>query len=277
MDPVTTFARSWLFVPANRQERFVKAAASGADRVIIDLEDAVGPADKIDARDRLVGATIPSNVPVYLRVNGVATPWFDDDVAVAATLELTGVLLPKADTAEDVARLANRIPSTRRIVPIIETALGSWNVLEVARAPRVERLVFGALDFQLDTGMHDEGDTFAAVRSRITVASKIAGIGAPIDAVTLAIEDENLLMHDATRSRRFGFDGKLCIHPKQVAVMNRAFRPSAEDVAWAKGLLAERAARPGVAVFSYRGTMVDRPVIERARRIVAASESPASR
>jgi citrate lyase subunit beta / citryl-CoA lyase len=273
MDPLTTRARSWLFVPANRQDRFAKAAASGADRVIIDLEDAVGPADKIQARDRLIGASIPSDVPVYLRVNSVTTPWFDDDVAVAARLAITGVLLPKADTAQDVERVADRIPTAQRIIPIIETALGSWNVLEVARASRVERLVFGALDFQLDTGMHDDGDTFSSTRSRITIASKIAGIGAPIDAVTLAIDDEDMLTRDAARSRRFGFDGKLCIHPKQLAATNAAFRPTADDVDWARGLLAERAARPGDAVFSYRGTMVDRPVIERATRILAASQS----
>ena len=244
MDSLTTRARSWLFVPANRQERFAKAAASGADRVIIDLEDAVGPADKITARDRLIGASIPSDVPVYLRVNSVTTPWFDDDVAVAARLAITGVLLPKADTAQDVERVADRIPSAQCIVPIIETALGSWNVLEVARASRVERLVFGALDFQLDTGMHDEGDTFASVRSRITIASRIAGIGAPIDAVTLSIDDEDLLTRDAARSRRFGFDGKLCIHPKQLAATNRAFRPSDDDVAWARAVLDERASAP---------------------------------
>jgi citrate lyase subunit beta/citryl-CoA lyase len=273
MDSLTARARSWLFVPANRQERFAKAAASGADRVIIDLEDAVGPADKIQARDRLIGASIPSDVPVYLRVNSVTTPWFDDDVAVAARLAITGVLLPKADTAQDVERVADRIPTAQRIIPIIETALGSWNVLEVARASRVERLVFGALDFQLDTGMHDDGDTFSSTRSRITIASKIAGIGAPIDAVTLAIDDEDMLTRDAARSRRFGFDGKLCIHPKQLAATNAAFRPTADDVDWARGLLAERAARPGDAVFSYRGTMVDRPVIERATRILAASQS----
>jgi citrate lyase subunit beta/citryl-CoA lyase len=270
MDPLTALARSWLFVPANRHERFIKAATSGADRVILDLEDAVGPDTKIAARNGLVGAQLPMNVPVYVRVNSVATPWFADDVAVAAMLDITGILLPKADTAADVARIAERLPPAHCIVPIVETALGAWNALEVARAPRVERLVFGALDFQLDTGMHDEGDTFASVRSRITLASRIAGIGSPIDAVTLAIDDEALLTRDAARSRRFGFGGKLCIHPKQIVITNSAFQPDPDDVAWARGLLDERAARPGDAVFSYRGTMVDRPVIERAQRIVAA-------
>ncbi|MEP6493373.1 MAG: CoA ester lyase [bacterium] len=272
MDPVAALARSWLFVPANRHERFAKAAMSGADRIIIDLEDAVGPADKVAARDALIGAPIPSTVPVYVRVNSVTTPWFMDDVAAVAGLDITGILLPKADTAADVARVADRIPSTRRIVPIIETALGAWNVLEVARAPRVERLVFGALDFQLDTGMHDEGDTFASVRSSITLASTIAGIAPPIDAVTLSIDDDALLTRDSDRSRRFGFGGKLCIHPKQLRVTNAAFRPSAEEVDWARGLLQERASRPADAVFSYRGTMVDRPVIERAKRISAEAE-----
>ncbi|HTE45784.1 MAG TPA: CoA ester lyase [Gemmatimonadaceae bacterium] len=272
MDPVVAPARSWLFVPANRHERFAKAATSGADRVIIDLEDAVGPGDKVSARNSLAGAPIPSNIPVYVRVNSVTTPWFMDDVAAAATLAITGVLLPKADTAADVERVAARLPPTQHIVPIIETALGAWNVLEVARATRVERLVFGALDFQLDTGMLDDGDTFASVRSSITLASKIAGIAPPIDAVTLAIDDDTLLAHDSDRSRRFGFGGKLCIHPKQLPVTNAAFRPSDADVVWARGLLAERATRPGDAVFSYRGTMVDRPVIERAKRISAEAE-----
>jgi citrate lyase subunit beta/citryl-CoA lyase len=207
-------------------------------------------------------------------VNGVGTPWFEGDAAVAARLAIAGVLLPKAESAEHVARVRAKLTATQRIVPIIETALGAWNVLEVARAARVERLVFGALDFHLDTGMHDEGDTLASVRSQIAIASKIAGIAAPIDAVSLSIDNEDVLRREASRSRRFGFGGKLCIHPKQIPIANNAFRPSDADVEWARGLLTELAARPGDAVFSFRGGLVDRPVIERAKRIKAEAEAP---
>ncbi len=269
-------ARSWLFVPATRQDRFVKAATSGADRVILDLEDAVAPEAKESARQGLLGVQIPANIPVYVRVNAVTTRWFEGDIAVAAKLVIAGVLLPKAESAEHIARVRAKLPATHRIVPIIETALGVWNVLEVAKAQRVERLVFGALDFQLDTDMLDEGDALASVRSQIAIASRIAGIAPPVDAVSLSIDDEKSLTSDAERSRRFGFGGKLCIHPKQIPIANNAFRPTPAEVEWASGLLAELANRPGDAVFSYRGGLVDRPVIERAKRISDAARSPGS-
>jgi citrate lyase subunit beta/citryl-CoA lyase len=269
MDASMTPARSWLFVPSTRPDRFAKAAASGADRVIIDLEDAVAPDEKEDARRNLADAVIPHDVPVYVRVNSALTPWFEDDVAIAATLAIQGILLPKADSAGHVERAAAGLGVEQVIVPIIETAVGLWNVLEVARAPGVERLVFGALDFALDTGMHDKDGAFDYVRSRIVIASKVAGVAAPVDFVTLGIDDQHLLTAHAARSRHFGFAGKLCIHPKQIAATNDAFRPSEDEVEWARAILAEQAARPRDAVFAHRGELVDRPVLERARQIVA--------
>lgn len=269
----TTPARSWLFVPSTRPERFAKAAGSGADRVILDLEDAVAPHEKAEARRNLVNDAIPHGVPVYVRVNSALTPWFEDDLAAAATLAIHGILLPKADSAAHVERAAAAIAREHVIVPIIETAIGLWNVLEVARAPRVERLVFGALDFALNTGMEDADGAFDYARSRIAIASKIAGIAPPVDAVTLGIDDQDLLTLHARRSRHFGFAGKLCIHPKQIRATNDAFRPSDEEVAWAQAILAEQAARPQDAVFAYRGELVDRPVLERARLIVATAGS----
>lgn len=271
MDRMTAAARSWLFVPANRPERFAKAAASGADRVIVDLEDSVIPADKAAACAALADAPLPSTVPVYLRVNAASTPWFEENVTMAARLALSGVLLPKAEVAADVARTAARLPAHFSVVPIAETAAGVWKILDVARGPRVERVVFGALDFELDTGIVEGDDTMAYARSRIAMASRIARIAAPIDAVTIAIDDEAGLARDAARSRRFGFAGKLCIHPKQVPALNRLFRPSDQEIQWAKEVLAEHARRPHEGAFAFRGTMVDRPVLERARRIVAAN------
>ena len=267
-----TRARSWLFVPATRPDRFAKGATSGADRVILDLEDAVAPSEKVEARRNLARAVIPGEVPVYVRVNSALTPWFEDDLAVAATLAIRGILLPKADSAAHVERAARAIPNEFAIVPIIETAIGFWNVLDVARAPRVERLVFGGLDFSLDTGMQDEDGAFDYVRSRIVIASRVAGIAPPIDYVTLAIDDQELLQRHTARSWHFGFGGKLCIHPKQIPVTNDAFRPSDDEVAWAHSILREQAARPEDAVFAHRGELVDRPVLERARQIVAAAD-----
>ncbi|MBI5068258.1 MAG: CoA ester lyase [Deltaproteobacteria bacterium] len=277
MDPLTGPARSWLFVPATRRERFEKAARSGADRVILDLEDAVAPAEKVAAREALRGAALPAGPPVYLRVNGFGTEWFEGDLAVAAALPLAGLLLPKTDSAEAVARAAAALPAGQRVVPIVETAAGLWNAEPVARHPRVERLAFGALDFQLDTGMHDEGETFAWVRARIAVASRVAGVAPPVDSVPLSIDDEPGILADAVRGRRFGFAGKLCIHPRQLAPIHQGFHPADAEVAWAEGLLSEWAARPVAerAVFSYRGTLVDRPVLERARSILAqAGKAP---
>ncbi|HXT18225.1 MAG TPA: CoA ester lyase [Gemmatimonadaceae bacterium] len=274
MDALTSPARSWLFVPANRPERFAKAAASGADRVIIDLEDSVTPADKAAACAGLARTELPASVPVYVRVNAASTEWFDANIEVAAHLDVTGVLLPKVELPGDIKRADARLPAEFQIVPIVETAGGVWNVLEVAHAPRVERLVFGALDFELDTGMLEGDDTFAYARSRIVLASRIAGLAPPIDAVTIGIDDEAALTRDAERSRRFGFAGKLCIHPRQVAPLNRLFAPTAAEMAWAESILAEADKRPGEGAFALNGTMVDRPVIERARRIVASKVIP---
>lgn len=270
MDPLTAPARSWLFVPATRPERFAKAAASGADRVIIDLEDAVAPPEKREAARTLAATPLPANVPLYVRVNGVGTEWFDEDLATVARLPVAGILLPKADAGEHVARAAAALPASQRVVPIVESAAGLWNALDVARAPKAERLAFGALDFVVDTGMHDEGDALAYARSRIVIASKVAGVAPPLDSVSVSIDDEAAVARDAERGRRFGFAGKLCIHPRQVGPTNRVFQPSDADLEWANSLLAALAARPADAgTFSFRGTMVDRPVIERARQLLA--------
>ena len=270
-------ARSWLFVPATSPERFAKAAASGADRVIIDLEDAVDCAAKQDARRQLAAAPLPEGLPLYVRINALGTQWHDEDLALVATLPVAGLMLPKAEDAASLDRAAALLRADQAIVPIIETACGLWQVLELARAGKVERLVFGALDFQIDTGIQcaEDGEAeLAYARSRIVVASRVAGIAAAIDTVTTVIDDQERIARDAQRSRRFGFAGKLAIHPKQVAAIHRAYLPSAEEIAWARGLLAQaREHSPAAArgAFSYRGAMVDKPVLDRARAILAAA------
>lgn len=277
MDSLTAPARSWLFVPANRPERFAKAAASDADRIIVDLEDAVAPADKVAARDALVDTELPSTKPVYLRVNAASTDWFFGDIEIVSRLKLSGVLLPKAESTADVERVAAQLGDGVTVAPIIETAAGMWNVRDVARARRVERLIFGALDFELDTGIQEGDDTFAYARSRIAIASRVASLAPPVDAVTIAIDDEARLRADAARSRRFGFGGKLCIHPKQAAALNMMFAPTADEFAWAESILTAHAQRSSDAVFAFNGTMVDRPVVERAKRIRAAAAAHATK
>jgi citrate lyase subunit beta/citryl-CoA lyase len=272
VDPLSRPARSWLFVPATHPDRFGKAAASGADRVIIDLEDAVAPEAKSQAR-RGLPPGLPGEVPCYLRVNGFGTQWFEEDLRLATQLPFAGVVLPKAEAVEQIVAAAVGLREHQTIVALVESALGVWNVSEVARAARVERIAFGSIDLQLDTGIRGEEIELAYARSRIVLASRVAKLAAPVDAVSLGIDDEASVARDAERARRFGFGGKLCIHPKQVGPINRAFLPSEEEVAWARGLIDALAARPdrGRGAFSYRGTLVDRPVIERAKQILALS------
>ncbi len=272
MAALISAARSWLYVPATRPDRFEKAATSGADRIIIDLEDAVVPEAKVEARQRVATSPIPTSVPVYLRVNGRGTEWYDDDVAVASRLPITGVMLPKAACAHDVEALGAALPARQVVGALIESAVGLWTVLEIARAPQVERLAFGALDFQLDAGIGDGPAELAYARSRIVIASRVAGIEPPIDVISVVIDDEARVEREARDGRRFGFAGKMCIHPRQIAPTHAAYEPTAEEVAWARGLVAALEARPGDerGAFTYQGGMVDRPVIDRARRILAA-------
>ena len=267
-------ARSWLFVPATQPQRYAKAAASGADRVIIDLEDAVAAEVKEQARLQLAQALLPSMQPLYLRVNSVSSAWFAADLALAAQLPLAGIMLPKAEQAADIAAVAARLPAAMVIVALVETAAGLLNALDIARAPRVERLAFGAIDFQADTGMAcaDAAEPeLDYARSHLVVVSRVAGIGAAIDAVSVAIDDPLRLEQDTQRSRRFGFAGKLCIHPSQVAGVHLAYQPTAAQLEWAHGVLAALAERPQEerGAFSYRGAMVDKPVLAQARAILA--------
>lgn len=258
--------RSYLFVPGNRPERFAKACESGADAVIIDLEDAVTPDEKPLARET-VASWLSADNPVYVRVNAADTEWFQDDVAAIQRPGVAGVVLPKAEGKEQVALLASRLPSHVRIVPLAETALGVWNALELASAPRVERLVFGSIDFQLDTGIAGDDEELLYARSRLVLASRIAGVLPPLDGVTTALENDDILAADVLRARRLGFGGKMCIHPKQVRAVNCGFLPSEQEVAWAKTIM-EAIGSMGEGALRLDGKMVDRPVIEKARKIM---------
>ncbi len=255
---------SYLFVPGDRPQRFDKARATHAHAVIVDLEDAVSPDRKLEARGTLA-EWLSSDRPVLVRVNARATEWFDDDVAACAHPGVRGVVLPKAAQAADIAAVVAVCGSRMPVFPLIESAQGMWNALEVARAANVSALMFGSLDYQADLGTTD-GDLLDA-RSRLVLASRVAGIAPPIDGVTPSIDDEETLRRDALRSRELGFAGKLCIHPRQVDVVNACFRPTPAEVAWARRVV-DAGARAAGGVALVDGRMVDRPVVLKAQAIV---------
>ncbi|MCW2494450.1 CoA ester lyase [Jatrophihabitans sp.] len=262
-----TAATSWLFVPGNRPERFAKAVGSGAGEVIIDLEDAVPPDAKRSARDSAVHWVTASD-PTWVRINAVGTAWHRDDVAALGSCSgLRGVLLPKAERAQDLVALRAALPVGVEVIALVESARGIRDVNEVATCGAVLALAFGSLDFALDIGAEPVDDALHYARSAVVVASRAAGLASPIDGVTTAIHDRDALARDATLARRLGFGGKLCIHPAQVPIVNDRFAPDAAELDWAQRLLSVAAEAAGGA-FVVDGQMIDEPVLEQARRIV---------
>lgn len=261
-----TAARSYLFVPGNRPERFAKAFASGADAVIIDLEDAVPPGEKSAARTNTAAWVSPEH-PVLVRVNGADTDWFRDDIAICAVPSVAGVVLPKAERVEDIRSIG------KPVLPIIETARGFWNVADLAHTPNVQRLMFGSIDFQLDLGIRGEGEELLYFRSQLVLVSRIAGLPAPVDGITTVFDSPDPVRADTQRARRLGFGGKLCIHPKQVDIVNECFGPTPEEKAWAKRVV-EAAATAGGRAISLDGEMIDRPVLARALELLKQFREP---
>jgi citrate lyase subunit beta/citryl-CoA lyase len=262
--------RSYLFVPGNRPERFEKAQAAGADAVILDLEDAVQPDEKPAARAAVLsGVSGDASRPAWVRINGSETPWFNEDIAaLAGQADVAGIVLPKAETREQIEAVLAQAHPGLSLLPIVETARGFANLAVLCAAPRVARILFGTLDFQIDLGIDGDGEELDLFRSQIVLASRLAGIGTPVDGVSTTITDTDAIEADARRGRRFGFGGKLCIHPKQIVAVHRAYAWSEADKAWAQRVLAAVETSNGAAV-AVDGKMVDMPVILKARRIAA--------
>ncbi len=264
-------AVSFLFVPGDRPDRYEKALAAGAARVVVDFEDAVADARKDFARDRFLRWVQPGR-EVLVRVNAAGSRWFEDDCLLARTEGVAGVLLPKAEIPSDILAL-RRAGVSKPVLPIVETATGFVRVAAIARAPGVERLVFGSVDFQLDLGMSARGEELLAYRSAIVLASRVAGVAAPLDGPWEDLRDPEGLRLSAQSAKRLGFGGKLCIHPEQVGIVEAAFRPGREEVEWARRVTAAFAEQPTGAL-AIDGRMVDRPVLARARRILARADVP---
>lgn len=266
MSPGT--ARSWLFVPGDRSDRFDKAASSGADEVIIDLEDAVAPRNKASARQE-AARWLGSSGSAWVRLNGASEPQFAGDVSALAQLPgLRGFMLPKAEEPEHMDVLAAAAPE-RPIVALIETPVGIAKAHEIATHPAVVQLAFGSLDFHLAIDA-EESETTAFARATLVVASRAAGLPGPLDGVTPQVGDVAQILLEATRARQRGFAGKLCIHPTQVPPVHQAWAPSVFEIAWARSVVDATSGPGGTTegAVMVEGAMIDRPVIRRARRIL---------
>lgn len=269
--------RSALFVPATRPERIPKALDSGADAVIVDLEDAVAENLKVEARanlDAFLGANPQARILV--RINA---PQHEQQ---AADLEIcrrhpgvVAVLLPKAESAEQVEQAA---ACGKPIWPIIESAKGLLELPAIARASGVERLSFGALDLGLDLGLTSGTAASQRIldqaRYAILLHSTLAQLAPPLDSVFPDIKNIEGMTQMAADARDMGFGGLLCIHPSQVVLIHDTFMPHPDDLDWAQRVLAAVASGDGVFVID--GQMVDAPVIEHARRVLRRAGSPSA-
>lgn len=251
-----------IFVPATRPDRFRRAAHSGADCIIIDLEDALAPGERPPARDALarILPTLDASVPVLLRINGAATDDFEADLGLLGVDGVDGVVLPKAEADVDLGTLRERMPRHAVVVALIETAQGLADARTLAA--RADQLAFGSIDYAHAVGLDHSPESLLTARSEIVLAAALANARKPLDGVTPGIDSDLPVERDATRAAALGFGGKLLIHPAQIIPAIRGFQPQRQDADEARELIAR--AEGGVTRF--RGRMIDRPVLEAARR-----------
>jgi citrate lyase subunit beta/citryl-CoA lyase len=278
MNPLHTpigFSSAFLFVPGTRPERFAKALDSGADGVIIDLEDAVAVEDKKKARDAIRSAwptfSAEQKKRLIIRSNSPGSQFYAADLILAQELDVACLLIPKSESLDQINGAAQILPNTA-IIPMIETAIGLDHLNDIATAEQVLRLALGNLDLQADLGMvcDSQESELQTARFQIVLASRLAQIAPPIDGVTPSTDDIERITNDAERAKRMGFGGKLCIHPKQVPLVKAAFLPSAEEISWAFRVIEADKASKGGAV-KLDGRMIDHPVVLLAQRMLASS------
>lgn len=287
--------RTTLFAPATHARHVEKALAGDADGVILDLEDAIALAEKAAARQaarQALAARTVDGPRVYVRVNGLTTPYAYDDLCAIVAPGLDGVIMPKAESAHQIATLDWLLTQLERaaglaegdieIMPIIETAIGLTRIAEIAAASsRIARLNFGAGDFSLDTNMTwtagHEGILWA--RTQVVVASRAARLEPPLDTVYARLDDAEGFRREAEQALRLGFQGKACIHPSQVVIANEVFSPSVSEVERAREIVAAFASAEAAGVASIRvgGQFIDYPVAARAQRTLDVATRIAQR
>ncbi len=266
-------ARSFLFVPANRPERFLKATASGADAVILDLEDSVPFESKKDARLAIKSSWQElkrSGISLVIRINSPETKWGLEDLDFFQGLDgLNGVMVPKCESSSSLNRVSQNFIGVP-LLPIIESAAGYLALPEIAKTAYVSRLVVGHIDFLADSGMLCSEDQLElnSLRFQVAMCSRVGGLAPAIDGVTVSVDDVELIRADAERSIRFGFGGKLCIHPKQISIVHEILAPSADQISWAKKVIDAMEISGGAAV-QLDGKMIDLPVLLQAKRLLS--------
>lgn len=268
--------RSLLFAPANRPELVAKLPRSGPDGVILDLEDGVPATEKDRARGQLADSVrrlrqVVPGLLVLVRVNGPASAWFEADLR-AVPPEAGGLLVPKLEDRRHAERAAS---AAAVVIGGIETAVGVETAPELCREP-LTAAYFGAEDYVADLGgvRTRDGREVLYARSRVVLAARLGGIQA-IDQVVIDFNDDELFRAEAAQARALGYAGKLCIHPRQVALANETFTPSPEEVARARRLVAayEKAVKEGIGAIDFEGQMVDAPVLTRARAVLESAGS----
>ncbi len=266
-------ARSFLFVPANRPERFLKATASGADAVILDLEDSVPFESKKDARLAIKSSwqeLKKSAVSLVIRINSPETKWGLEDLDFFQGLDgLNGVMVPKCESSSSLNRVSQDFIGVP-LLPIIESAAGYLALPEIAKTANVSRLVVGHIDFLADSGMLCSEDQLElnSLRFQVAMCSRVGGLAPAIDGVTVSVDDVELIRADAERSIRFGFGGKLCIHPKQISIVHETLAPSVDQISWANKVIDAMEISGGAAV-QLDGKMIDLPVLLQAKRLLS--------
>ena len=292
-------ARSWLFVPGNRPDRFQKALDTAADKVIVDLEDSVPPTERVAARAALAselaaGLADAPTARLVARINAVGSADFEADVDALPLGKVGAVLAPKVDAVASVAALERALVSREAacgaaakstgLVLLIESARGvrdADGILEAAGGlGRRCAAAFGAMDFSVDVGTEGVGadQELLYARSRLVVASRAAGLDGPFDSPCAQLRDAASVATEAVAARRLGFQGKLCVHPAQIAACNEAFTPGDDALADARAVVAayEAVESDGLGAVQHEGRMIDLPVVERARRTLALAEQVAT-
>ncbi len=268
--------RSYLYVPGSEERRIEKALASEADAVVLDLEDAVAPSRKDEARETVAKVLRSEHgKPVFVRINVPGSALAEEDIEAVAGPHLAGLRLPKTESVEAVRRVAERLENfgcEAGIQCLIESALGLELVFEISRAhERVIGISIGEADLAADLGVREEAGLLYA-RSRVVVASRAAGLPGPVQSVYTNVRDTEGLRKSTEEGKSMGFVGRSAIHPAQIEVINEVFTPTEEEVAEANELLdrLEGEAASGTGAFALEdGSFVDKAVVESARSVLA--------
>lgn len=278
--------RSLLFIPGNNPSMIQNAIVFESDAVIFDLEDAVSSLEKDSARmivSEFIESSFGFNKEIIVRINPADTPYYLSDLKLIVSEKLDTIMLPKAtektvkdlvvklDEIEEKKKITKRI----KIIPIIEAAKSVLQIEKIAPLPRVSGMLLGAEDLSLDMGIirTKQGDEISYVRSKLALACKAYDIDA-IDTPFTDVNDDEGLEEDTKRARLLGLNAKSCIHPRQASVVNSVFSPSSFDIEYAKKVLLgyEEAQKVGLGVFSLEGKMIDKPIVERAMRVIAKAK-----